>query len=397
MKLLKTETKELVRNPKGDGLFTSTIEYKVTEAKGELTYDGPKIPPLVWHQILSFFKWSYDTTKGESQVRLFVSPKHKTWKAWAFPQQASCGMSTKELHTEDSQKQRAELFTDHEAWIAWGTVHHHCDMSAFQSSVDEADEKNVGGLHITVGDMTKASHSLHARLYHQGDLYEPDMSMFWDIGNLIDRLPVSLKALLQTNAADKLAREQMCAPSDVEFPAKWKENLIEVRQTGFGESMWPEKDGDYKWIGQERFQRQNGVWIRAPWQAGPYGGSEYKKDQMEETKHRRGYTGGVSLDPLNVRIKEAMDSLEETLMAMGVMGEEDVLLEVEEFMEEPTYLAMSRVCKNYHLLPSDLLDAASERLKKSLEKELKEEKEAAGNQNNGGSADDNNAAAYGDV
>ena len=367
MKLLKTEVKELVRNLKGDGLFTTTIEYKTTEAKGELNYTGPRIPPLVWHQILSFFKWSYESTKGESQVRLFVSPKHGTWKAWAFPQQASCGMSTKELNTEDSQKQRAELFTDQDAWTAWGTVHHHCDMGAFQSSVDETDEKNVGGLHITVGDMAKPHHSLHARFYHQGDLYEPDMSLFWDIGNLIEKLPLELKAVLQSNAGDKIAREQMCIPSEVEFPKQWKDNLIEVRTYG---SSWSsqEKDGDYKWIGQERYQRQNGVWVKAPWE---HSSTVVKDKDKKSEERRRGYKG-ENLFPIETRIKEAMDELEEVLLYMGVATEIEVLEEIESFIEEPTHVAISRICKQFHLTPADLLDAAETRYKEAVAKEVDE-------------------------
>lgn len=394
MRLLKTEITELVRTLNGGDLFTTKIKYKASEANGELVYSGPKIPPQVWREILSFFKWSYDTTKGESQVRLFVSTEHQTWKAWAFPQQASMGMSTRELNTEDSKKQRAELFTDQDKWVAWGTVHHHCDMGAFQSSTDENDEKNVGGLHITIGDMEKPHHSMHARLYHQGDLYEPDMSKFWEIGNITEGLPIEVRALLPSNAEDKIAREQMCIPSSVEFPPQWKKNLIEVRTqvAGYGQS-WAEKDGDYKWIGQLRYQRRNGIWVEAPWEYDSVKSTNHKKENHGD--RRRGYCKDPLL-PIGDRMKEAMDSLEQLLLIMGVLDIEEVLTEIENFIEEPTYVAIARTCKEFHLLPTDLLDEAFERVKSSVaQSERLESGNASGSAPEQGTSE--TAAGFSDV
>ncbi len=130
-------------------------------------------------------------------------------------------MSAKELDTPDAKLQRAQ-FADGDGWTYFGTVHHHCDMGAFQSGTDFHDERNQDGLHITVGNMGSDKHSLHARFYLVGDEFEPDLSMFWDIG-------AALQTLLPHELWDKVARFQMGAKVEVEFPQQWKENLIEVK------------------------------------------------------------------------------------------------------------------------------------------------------------------------
>ena len=79
------------------GLFSCLMEHQVANTKTQFKWDGPKIPPEVWEQILAFFQWTYDTSKSESQVRLYINPKLKTWAAWAYPQEAQTGMSAREL------------------------------------------------------------------------------------------------------------------------------------------------------------------------------------------------------------------------------------------------------------------------------------------------------------
>lgn len=206
------------------GLITCNIKNKVQTAEADTTYIGPKISPEVWQQVLAFFQWTYDTTHSESQVRLFTNLKERRWAAWAFPQKAKTGMSADELDTDETKKQRAQ-FNDKDGWIYFGTVHHHCNASAFQSGTDKANEERIDGLHITVGNMGGPRYDLHARFYLSGFCFEPDMSKLWDIGD-------NLTALLPVDLYDRVARHQMCtkAPTATEFPAQWKENLIEVKE-----------------------------------------------------------------------------------------------------------------------------------------------------------------------
>jgi len=223
-----------------DGLFSCLLKHKVSETAAEFKYTGPKITPAVWNEVLAFFKWTYDTEKSESQVRLFVHPVHG-WMAWAFPQKGGTGMTIKEIpEHERFISDRATKIPD--GYVAWGTVHHHCSMSAFQSGTDEADEKTVEGIHITVGKMDCTRYDLHCRMYYKGHKFEPDMSAFWDVG---DECMAKAKELEEffgiTVSLDEQARLQMRipAPNDTPVNQLWKDNYIVTRQ------VWQQGTGEY--------------------------------------------------------------------------------------------------------------------------------------------------------
>lgn len=211
------------------GVLECTFEYEVKDSKARLLWRGPPIPKEVWQQVLSFFSWTYKTMHSESQVRMFVNAKEGLWRAWAYPQEARTGMSAREIDEKESLETGTERFKvwgfePSGDWIQFCTVHHHCNMGAFQSSTDEADERRQDGLHITVGDMDKPKHSIHARFYVDGTKWEDtlDMSWFWDVGDQV-------RELLPDTAYNLVARHQMCQPSDVEFPKQWADNVREVK------------------------------------------------------------------------------------------------------------------------------------------------------------------------
>jgi hypothetical protein len=213
------------------GLCECKVTHTIKDSKGTIEWVGPKIPPEVWNEILSFFKWCYDTTKSECQVRLYVSPTHKTWKAWAYPQEANTGMSAHELDNEDAKKQRAELNLVAPDWFYFGTVHHHCAISAFQSSTDAENEESQDGLHITIGNLNNDPLDIHARFYRKGLKVDPDMSWFWDVGEILEKCPKNLKKLLPKDWKDKTARSMMCQPPEViAFPDAWKANIVYVKK-----------------------------------------------------------------------------------------------------------------------------------------------------------------------
>lgn len=204
------------------GLLTVEYEHKIQETKATFLYAGPPIPPAVWNQVLSFFKWTYDTTKSESQVRLYVNHELRQWAAWAFPQEARTGMSAREVQGPEFDKQRA-LFKCEEGWFYFGTVHHHCSAGAFQSGTDFNNEESQDGLHITVGKMDSPVYDIHCRFYLNKNHFTPDMSLFWDVGDQV-------RGMLPNDLHDRVARHQMCVPpATPEFPDIWKTNLIEIK------------------------------------------------------------------------------------------------------------------------------------------------------------------------
>src|SRR6516162_2399710 len=94
---LEKQKDEIIGTTEIEGLIKATIKYKVTSSDISVNWDGPTIPHDVWSQILAFFKWTHDQHKSESQVRLYVNQKDKTWRAWAFPQKAGTGMTSEEI------------------------------------------------------------------------------------------------------------------------------------------------------------------------------------------------------------------------------------------------------------------------------------------------------------
>ena len=225
MKLIKINKPQVGETKEVPGLLNCRIEYEIKTAKGRLEYTGPKFNPELWHQVLSFFRWTHKEMNSESQVRLYVNHQLGRWGAWAFPQVARTGMSARELpvtETPDKARERFAFWQSEPSddWLYFGTVHHHCAASAFQSSTDEQNEWNQDGLHLTVGRMDAEHHDVHARLYLDGNCYEPDLSRFW-------RVEDSIAALLPASLHHEIARHQMGEKVTVDFPDAWRQNIVE--------------------------------------------------------------------------------------------------------------------------------------------------------------------------
>jgi hypothetical protein len=226
MKLIKYHQTKISDEKAVTGLVNSQIEYEVKGARGLLEYTGPKLNPELWHQILSFFRWTYKEHQSECQVRLYVNVKLGRWAAWAFPQAARTGMTARELPVQETTEKAKERFAAWQSeptddWLYFGTVHHHCSASAFQSSTDEQNEWNQDGLHITVGRMDQERHDLHARFYLGGNAYDPDLSCFWQLdAELAEQVPASIH--------HQLALHQMGAKVTVDFPDQWRHHLVET-------------------------------------------------------------------------------------------------------------------------------------------------------------------------
>ena len=226
MKLIKYNQTKISDEKQVPGLVSSQIEYEVKTAKGKLTYHGPKLNLELWHQILSFFRWTHKEHQSECQVRLYVNVKLNRWAAWAFPQAARTGMTARELPVQETPEKAQERFASWHSepsddWLYFGTVHHHCSASAFQSATDEQNEWNQDGLHITVGRMDQDRHDLHARFYLGGNCYEPDLSCFWQIDSeLAEQVPAAM--------LHQLACHQMGAKVTVDFPDAWRHHLVET-------------------------------------------------------------------------------------------------------------------------------------------------------------------------
>lgn len=227
MKLIKINQPQVSETKEVPGLLQCRIEYEVKTAKGRLEYAGPKFTSEMWNQVLSFFRWTHKEMHSESQVRLYVNLRLGRWGAWAFPQEARTGMTARELPVPETPELALTRFASWNSepsddWLYFGTVHHHCSASAFQSSTDEQNERGQDGLHLTVGRMDAEHHDVHARFYLGGHCFEPDLSRFWPVD-------AGLAAMVPPGMLHELARFQMGAKITVDFPDAWRANLVEVK------------------------------------------------------------------------------------------------------------------------------------------------------------------------
>ena len=226
MKLIKINKPQVNESKEVSGLISCRMEYEVKTARGRLDYAGPPFAPEMWHQVMSFFRWTHKEMDSESQARLYVNQRLGRWGAWAFPQAARTGMSARELPEPETPAQARERFASWDSkpsdeWLYFGTAHHHCSAGAFQSSTDEQNERNQDGLHLTVGGLDADRHELHARFYLDGNCFEPDFSRFWPVDP-------GLAAKVPPGMLDELARYQMGEKITVDFPDAWRKNIVEV-------------------------------------------------------------------------------------------------------------------------------------------------------------------------
>lgn len=154
--------------PVENELYTGWEEAKdlnVVAGEPKFTWKGAKISWDLWAQIVCFMRWSQAEIREESMLFLFYHLVDKKWAAWVFPQHPQ-GMAVRML--PDHAIYKADRAKFGEGWIQAGTVHHHCNTKAFQSSTDAADEENRDGLHVTLGEMEKRSVDIHCRQVFDG-------------------------------------------------------------------------------------------------------------------------------------------------------------------------------------------------------------------------------------
>jgi len=119
--------------------------------------DIPKIPAIAFAQIMAFFKAVFDKHSSEAIVLLYYNDQKK--KFWVrVPMQEVSGASL-DYENFENGKDGFDLI---------GTIHSHGRMGAFHSSVDDKDEENFDGLHITIGDNDEDYPSISASIVVNG-------------------------------------------------------------------------------------------------------------------------------------------------------------------------------------------------------------------------------------
>jgi hypothetical protein len=296
----------------------------------------------------------------------------ETWAAWAFPQEAKTGMTAKEIDNADAGTQR-EQFKDSDGWAYLGTVHHHCSCSAFQSSVDQNNEKDQDGIHITIGNMNSDVYDMHCRFYLRKDLFDVDMSWFWDIGETFtEGMPPDLH--------NRIARWQMCqpAPLDQEFPQVWRDNVIEKKYAPVvtGSSVYASAGWDPDFHRKHEWDYMTQSYKPKP---------DYAPSAGNYKKGRRRSAGSIALSPFNDRVLDAVSDMVEHALLYEI--EPDTFEELlEECSEDQFIIDFVAACKDNSVLPIDVweefakhkpdtLKQIAEGIMKQASKEPEEKKE----------------------
>jgi hypothetical protein len=116
----------------------------------KLTAKMNPIPGLIIGQALRFFRRVFFRDGAESYVTLMYSPKLKQYKLWCPTQSVSRGgVSYDRTDQPDFESRRRD------EWQMVGTIHSHCDFSAFHSGTDTHDESTFDGVHITLGHVNR--------------------------------------------------------------------------------------------------------------------------------------------------------------------------------------------------------------------------------------------------
>lgn len=188
-------------------LYEGQIRLNIPEETNPvLHWKGAKLPYRLWKIISSFLRWTQDEHRSESQLRLYYSPERGKWKAIVLPQRISHGLSTEELREHPGRELAFAAVSDADGWYPAGTVHHHCNASAFQSGTDHRDEIAQNGLHITLGDLGSDKYTIHYRATFRGIVYDIDPQEWVDFTD-----------------------EEACTPVKCRFPKLWRDHVLEYR------------------------------------------------------------------------------------------------------------------------------------------------------------------------
>ncbi len=135
--------------------------------------DVPRIPAHMLVMAYRFFRYIFALYGAESMLMIHYSEETESFLLLC-PEQA---VSKKRINYTASDRV--------EGYQLIGTIHSHCDGSAYHSSTDFSDECDFDGLHITLGHVNQPYFSFSASLVVNGSrflLYPVDV-----VANLVEK------------------------------------------------------------------------------------------------------------------------------------------------------------------------------------------------------------------
>lgn len=226
----------------------------------------PKIPPLVLARAWAFFARVWDAYHAESEVMLLYCQDTKEYDLWC-PQQEVSGASVHYDMGQQLQSMKETLRNRGQNWQWVGTIHSHCNFSAYHSGTDIDDEKDSDGIHITIGHVDRKACSMAASAVigkQRWELKIPQVclgieSVPGDVGrgyfistkDADDFYQISLtkadKALLEGEFGKQISKEWMPQVTKQTFTNHawegWEDVSVWTEKYAAAE---PEEDGDWR-------------------------------------------------------------------------------------------------------------------------------------------------------
>jgi len=115
----------------------------------------PKVPGRIIGQALTFFRKVFEKHRSEAYVTLLYSGKLAQYQLWCPKQKVSAASVNYDRTDQPSFEDRQT-----NDWQMVGTIHSHCDFSAYHSGTDVGDEATFDGIHITLGHVNKTQFSM---------------------------------------------------------------------------------------------------------------------------------------------------------------------------------------------------------------------------------------------
>lgn len=109
--------------------------------KGIFNWTAPRIPGSIISQAHDFFKRIYTKYNSEAEVLITMHNDTKAFRLFV-PYQRVSGAGVKSAY---------EPTHIHKDYTVVGTIHSHCNFSAFHSGTDSDDASDMDGVHFTIG------------------------------------------------------------------------------------------------------------------------------------------------------------------------------------------------------------------------------------------------------
>ena len=137
------------------GLFK--VEKNCGKVDETITYNSSfRIPSDLFYSVEKFLEEVYKKYSSEGVVILYYNKEVNKW-AYCIPEQevtaasASYEITDKAVYVIEGEYNKSVKSLEGDGWIQCGSIHSHASMDAFHSGVDDKDEFDFDGIHITIG------------------------------------------------------------------------------------------------------------------------------------------------------------------------------------------------------------------------------------------------------